>query len=1197
MRTVLVGFLLGSIAFGQTNGRLTGSVMDPSGAAIPKATVSILLHGGKRALLATLTSNEGAFTVESVRPELYDLIIEADGFQRFTLENVKIDPARSTDLAPIKLALPTTATSVEVTAQAESVQTTSTAIATTVTAEQIRRLPTSDRNPLKFIATQAGVGSSQFATNINGQRESFSTVTLDGVNIQDNYLRDNDLDFTPNLLLLDQVKEFTVTTALSGAGASGGSQVNFTTPSGTNQFHGSALWQNRNNKFAANDFFDNKDGIGLPRLNLNQVGGALGGPIKRDKLFFYMNYEAYRLRSQTAEDATILTASARAGIESYIDKSGNVRTANILNITGLKPDPAIQALINQIPTPDKINNFRVGDSHPGQLLNTAGYSYFVRDNRDQDHWTGRLDYQLSTKHVISGSFAWNHDLVDRPDAAVSYASTPPVQNDNSTKFASLSWRYNPSATITNELRGGLNYAPAAFDMSGAFPSSLIGGTIFTSPVAATSFLPQGRNTRTRNVEDNVFWNRGKHDFQFGYHYQGVRIRSYDYFGTVPTYDVGIDSNNQQQNLLGASDLPGIGASDLNRANLLLATLAGLLNDDNVVYNITSRNSGFVPGAPWVRNFTYDNHAFYGEDKWKLRKNLTLTLGVRWDYYTPVNEVNSLELQPEIIGGNALNALLDPNNSLNFAGNSVGRPFYQKPLMNWAPNGGIAWDVFGNGKTSIRAGYSMHYVDDQIVAAVDGFTFNNPGIQAFPANFDLSGTVSKPPASASLAPPKFQVPTSFADQYALNVGTAFTLINPTLKTPYDQQFAFSIQQEFKGTIIEARFIGNHATKLLRGFDLNQENITSNGFLSDFLKAQNNGFLAQKQNGTFNPAYNSRIPGSQPLPVFAQLAGGGQLKNPTIDAWIQNGEAGELAYEYTINGLNGTLNFFPNPNALSSIYLDNFSNSHYDSLQLEARRRLQNGISYQVNYVFSKWLSDAAGLDQSRFEPFLDIHNTALEKARAPTDLTHQFKANYTYDLPFGGGHVLHLNHGWNRLIEGWTTSGNLSWTSGNPFSVLAADINNSYGTFLREDFSGYNTANTLLTKNDLTGMLQLRMTGNGPYIVPASAIGPDGHGVAPAGSAPFGGQIFTLPTAGTLGALQRRTFTGPNVFDMDAALFKETRIREEMSIELRMEALNVFNHPNFWVQSGNLSIDSPQFGQVTNTLGLPRQMQFSIRFKF
>src|SRR5262249_28155050 len=153
-------------------------------------------------------------------------------------------------------------------------------------------------------------------------------------------------------------------------------------------------------------------------------------------------------------------------------------------------------------------------------------------------------------------------------------------------------------------------------------------------------------------------------------------------------------------------------------------------------------------------------------------------------------------------------------------------------------------------------------------------------------------------------------------------------------------------------------------------------------------------------------------------------------------------------------------------LSSVYLDNFSNSRYDSLQFEARRRFQHGFDFQVNYVFSKWLSDATGLDKHRFEPFLDIHNTKLERARPTTDLTHQFKANYSYEIP------LQANRFWNRLIKGWNTSGVLMWQSGNPFTIRSG-----FGTTIREDFAGgINTANTLLTKTDLESQLQLRMTG-------------------------------------------------------------------------------------------------------------------------
>src|SRR5437899_6186915 len=205
VRFVLSVFVIFSSSIcAQVTGRLTGSVVDPTGASVPKATVSLMLQGGKRPVLSTLTSSDGLFAIESIRPELYDVVVENSGFQSYKLQNVKIDPARSTDLAPIKLVLATTASAIEVKASAETVQTSSTDISTTVTMDQIRKLPVSDRDVLGFITTQAGVSNSQFETAINGQRSSFSNVTLDGVNIQDNYIRTGGLSYSPNQLFLDQ---------------------------------------------------------------------------------------------------------------------------------------------------------------------------------------------------------------------------------------------------------------------------------------------------------------------------------------------------------------------------------------------------------------------------------------------------------------------------------------------------------------------------------------------------------------------------------------------------------------------------------------------------------------------------------------------------------------------------------------------------------------------------------------------------------------------------------------------------------------------------------------------------------------------------------------------------------------------------------------------------------------------------------
>ncbi len=811
----------------QDTGWITGSVTDPTGAAVPKAIVNLMLRGGTKPVASTVTTAQGLFTLQTVRPVYYDITVDAPGFQQFKLDNVKVDPSRPTDIPGIKLALAAGATAVNVTAGLETVQTTSPEISTTVTAEQIERLPVGDRNPLAFISTQAGVSpgnANGYETDINGQRSSFSNVTLDGINIQDNYIRTGDLDYVPNEPLLSQIQEFTVITSNQGAASSGGaSQVNFTTPSGTNKFHGYALWQNRNNDFAANDFFDNQEGNPLPRLNLNQVATNVGGPIKKDKIFFYAAYELYRNRSQYSADQTILTATARQGIFSYLNPSGQVQQVNLLATEGLAMDPVMSALLAQVPGPQFINNYRVGDSQPGQLLNTAGYGFLVRDNQERDNATGKLDYYITPKNSLTTTYAWNRDKVDRPDIAVGYGPIPPFQNDDARNFLATAWRTNPRPNWTNEVRAGFNLAPATFGYTGAGPSpSLIGGMIYSPPDAfvGSSILAQGRNTRTYSIQDNATWTKDRHTLKFGAFYQADYVRTYDYTGTTPIYNVGIASTNQTTNLLSSAYLPGASLLDLNNANLLLASLAGLLDNDNQTYNVTSQTSGFVPGAPYLRHFTYNNLAVYGQDEWKMLPHLTLTGSVRWEYYSPVNERDSLEFEP-VLTGTPQQTLLNPNGELNFAGDSVGRPFYNKDLTNFAPSVGLAWDPFGHGTTSVRAGYGISYVTDEAIQVAEAFTGTNPGLASYLANYNLSGFMSG--GLPGIPAPPFQAPLSFAEGYQQNSEVYYGMLNPNLRTPYVQEWNLTLQHAIKGTIIEARYVGNHAIKLLRGFDYNQEQV--------------------------------------------------------------------------------------------------------------------------------------------------------------------------------------------------------------------------------------------------------------------------------------------------------------------------------------------------------------------------------------
>ncbi len=1227
-----------AMAQGSSTGRLVGTVSSADGVI---AGASVTITSNQTGTTRSVTTNdEGTYSVPQLDSGTYTVAISAPGFKTYNATELKIDINREYSLNAT-LEVGNISETVTVTAGADVVNTTNAELSNTVTERQIVELPLANRDALVLIQLQPGVSSNGAQnTSINGQRPSMTNLTRDGINIQDNFIRQNTVDFSPTRPGADDIAEFTVTSQNAGADRGyGSSQVNAVTPRGSSNFHG-ALWAyNRNSALAANSFFNNANRVERPYLNRNQFGGKIGGPMPlprfgeggpslwEDKAFFFGTWERLLTRSSSSRTRTILLPSARQGVFTYLDNAGVTRTINLLNpalgtgITSINPLIQSRFIAN---TPEAGNTTVAGDQR-----NTTGYRFNQAANNDRDTMTLRFDVDANARHSVNFVYNSNDEFTLRPtsDNTEGFGVLPVISDATLTKLYVAVWRFTPTPSFTNEVRAGWLDSSPIFSRSVAAPAQFFTLTSISNP--EVSFLPQGRDTNTYNFQDNAEYIRGNHSFRFGFQGQLFRVNRLNDAGIVPTLTIGTNANTPQittAQFTNPSLFPGgISTTQRTAANNLLALLGGIVSAATQTFNVTDPSSGFVPGAGLSQNYEHENYSFYFNDQWRVKPSFSLNLGLRYEMFTGLRETNGVILEPNIPAGTTIEqALLNPQGFTQIAGTNLGgNKLFNNDFDNFGPILSFAWTpsfengvlgaIFPNGgRTVIRGGYRKSFVNDTMLRASASEGDANPGLRGSNTLNNLNLRAGDPIA---ITQPSLAIPRSYALNNSLG-GLLGTIggIDTDIQIPSTHEFNIGIQRELGfQTALELRYVHGRSNQLWRYLDLNQLDINNNGFFGDFQRAQQNLSLvearrAQIQGSGLSGAaltaalapfpvsigFNSNVTGSQQLAVLANLTntGGAAFTNASVIQFVREGRPGSLAQNYITLGLTNGFPFLPNPNAGVARLLCNCSEYNYNAMQLEVRKRFSQGLYFQANYTWQKTLTDSSGSEQSRVDPRIDNARPRIEFGRADYDVAHVFNFNGIYELPFGKGKAF-LNEGsWlNRLVGGWQFSGIVALQTGAPFTPL-----DPRSTFNRTTPSANQTAFSNMSREQLRSLFGVRRLADGRILfVDPSVLAPSGAATGGAGSPTFEGQaLFNVP-AGQVGNIERGLINGPSYFNIDASMIKNIAINERMRLQLRAEAFNLLNHTNFFI--GNTDdINSTTFGVIGSTF-TARRIQLAARFEF
>jgi hypothetical protein len=1007
-------------------------------------------------------------------------------------------------------------------------------------------LPQVSHLPLPLAVLQPGIqirGGDPTFSVVNGTWQRSNNLILDGMEINDPV--DPHLGISAIAANLDSVDQMAIVTSGGKAeyGRNAGAQVIMTTRSGGTRWAGSAFDYFRNKALNANDFFNNSSNLPKPQFTQNIYGGTIGGPVAQDKTFLFGSYQGRHTTQDIVRTRTVLTSTAKTGVFQWY--SPGTTTLNSFDIAKNDPrklgiDPKIAALVAQLPDP---NITSVGDG-----LNTSGYHFNNPNNSDDDQVTVRADHSLSDTHrlFLRGSFARSSAVDSLNGADATYPDLPAGTSDQRQWGLAFGSDWTLSPTAVNQIRAGYTSGRISLGRPNRVAGPMLLANSWTNPLDPS--FAKWRNSPVIEVADNLSLIRGSHSFKAGANFRYTSQESHDESGIYPNVTFTRNNGNAVPTSIGPS---GIFITPTDRQ-----TFENLYNDllgrmDQVTQTFYGDVQSFLPsGTARDRTFRFRDYGFFLQDDWKVKPNLTVNFGLRY-------ELNGAPSESDSIQG-ALDKASSIGSSANISDFTVvrGGALYNSYKADFAPRVGFAWRPFDNTKTVLRGGGGIFFdrLTGSSTSLVDTYT---PGTaQSVSLYPNLGGTDVRVkdgiPIPAAPGAPALKLPNSRS--------TSIVVFQPDLRDPFVYHFHLTLERQvLRNTFLSLGYVGAEGKKLFMPLNYNQVKI-GNGFLQAFQEIQK-----FRTSGTPVSPTNTlvKIFGSVNSAVTA--IGGSVLDQGLAGAAAETVDRGYFS-KYAAAGV-------------SDFYLKNYTqydqftvgtnngSSWYGSVQ--ASLRVSRGpIKGYANYTWSN-PRDNLSTDCSGCVSPIDSFNPQASKTRSDGYRHEVLNAWVQYALPFGKDRPMMSDStgafAW--ILSNWDLGIIIVRETGAPFSVTSGRQT------ARADIASYANYTGSLPKGAVS-----RET-NGVYYFTPDEV-----------------KLFTFPVAGDTGSTGRNAFIGPDYFTIDAALTKSIRSWGARRLTFRAEIYNAFNRANFGQLDTNLG-DTSTFAKFSSMAGFPRQIQVALRYEF